>query len=127
LAYGLLIIYIIALPFYLFLPIRNVYTFYEVEKSALETVIPSVETFFYSTTTKNNCLPSLHTAMTILIAYCIRLTGNKKLTYFIYFTMISVILSVIYLSIHWIMDVICGVILALGVIFILRRFIREKE
>jgi hypothetical protein len=25
------------------------------------------------------------------------------------------------------MDVICGVILALGVIFILRRFIREKE
>jgi len=126
LAYGLLLIYIIALPFYLFMPITNVYTFYNVN-SALESVIPSVESFFYSTTTQNNCLPSLHTAMTILIAYSISLTGNRKLTYFAYFTMITVIISVIYLSIHWITDVITGVLLAIGVIFILKRFMRVKE
>jgi len=126
LAYGLLLIYVIALPFYLFMPITNVYTHYNVS-SALETVIPSVESFFYSTTTQNNCLPSLHTAMTILIAYSVSLTGNKKLTYFAYFTMIAVIISVIYLSIHWITDVIAGALLAVGVIFILRRFMREDE
>ena len=126
LAYGLLLIYIIALPFYLFMPITNVYTYYNVN-SALETVIPSVESFFYSTTTQNNCLPSLHTAMTILVAYSVSLTGNKKLTYFGYFTMIAVIISVIYLSIHWITDVITGALLAVGVIFILKRFMREEE
>lgn len=126
LAYGLLLIYIIALPFYLFMPITNVYTHYNVN-SALETVIPSVESFFYSTTTQNNCLPSLHTAMTILVAYSVSLTGNKKLTNFAYFTMIAVIISVIYLSIHWITDVIAGALLAVGVIFILRRFMREEE
>jgi len=125
LAYGLLIIYIIALPFYLFIPITNVYTFHNTS-SALENVIPSVEHFFYSTTTQNNCLPSLHTAMTILIAYCISFTGNKKLTYFAYFTMISVIISVIYLSIHWLTDVITGIILAVGAIFILQRYIKDK-
>lgn len=125
LAYGLLLIYIIALPFYLFLPITNVYTYYNVG-SALESVIPSIENFFYSTTTQNNCLPSLHTAMTILVAYSVSLTGNKKLTYFGYFTMISVIISVIYLSIHWIIDVITGGLLAVGVIFILRKFMREE-
>ena len=126
LAYGLLLIYAIALPFYLFVPITNVYTFYNVG-SALETVIPSVEQFFYSTTTQNNCFPSLHTAMTILVAWSIYLTGNKKLSYFAYFTMISVIIAVIYLSIHWITDVICGVLLAAAVIFILNRYIGEKE
>ena len=125
LAYGLLLIYIIALPFYLFLPITNVYTFYETS-SALEQVIPSIERFFYSTTTTNNCLPSLHTAMTILVAYSLSLTKNKKLRLFGYFVMISVVLSVIYLSIHWITDVIVGAILSLGVIFILQRYIKDK-
>ena len=126
LAYGLLLIYLIALPFYLFMPITNVYTF-NGAKSALEIVLPSVESFFYSTTTSNNCLPSLHTAMTILIAYSVSLTGNKKFSYFAYFCMICVIISVIYLSIHWISDVITGIILALGVIFILKKFMRIDE
>jgi len=126
LAYGLLLIYSITLPFYLFVPITNVYTFYNIE-SALETVIPSVEQFFYSTTTQNNCLPSLHTAMTILVAWSIHITGNKKLSCFAYFTIISVILSVIYLSIHWITDVICGVLIAAVVIFILHRYIGENK
>jgi membrane-associated phospholipid phosphatase len=126
LAYGLLIIYIIALPFYLFLPVTNVYTFYNVN-SALESVIPSIENFFYSTTTLNNCLPSLHTAMTILMAYCISLTGNKKFTYFGYFVMISVIISVIYLSIHWITDTITGALLALGTIMILKKYVKDEK
>jgi len=125
LAYGLLLIYIIALPFYLFLPITNVYTYYNVS-SALETVIPSVESFFYSTTTQNNCLPSLHTAMTIFIAYSVSLTGNKKFTYFAFITMILVIISVIYLSIHWVLDIISGAILTIGVILILRKYLKEE-
>jgi len=124
LAYGLLLIYIFALPFYLFIPITNVYTYFGSE-SALESVIPSVEGFFYSTTTQNNCLPSLHTAMTILIAYTVSLTGNKRMTYFAYFVMIGVIISVIYLSIHWLTDVVTGGLLSLAVIFILHRYIRD--
>lgn len=123
-AYGLLLIYIIALPFYLFLPITNVYTYYNLN-SALERTIPSVENFFYLTTTQNNCLPSLHTAMTILIAYSVNLTGNKKLTYLTYFTAITVIISVIYLSIHWITDIITGALLSLVVIIILRKILKD--
>lgn len=125
LAYGSLIIFAVALPFYTFVPVTNVYKFYGLG-SALNNVIPSVEQFFYSVTTQNNCLPSLHTAMTILIAWSVRLTGNKKFTYFAYFCMVSVIMSVIYLAIHWITDVIFGALLAILVIFILNRFIKEK-
>ena len=46
--------------------------------------------------------------------------------YFAYFCMASVILSVIYLAIHWITDIIFGALLAVVVIFILNRFIKEK-
>jgi membrane-associated phospholipid phosphatase len=126
LAYSLLIIYSIALPFYLFIPVSNVYTYYNVN-SALESTIPSVENFFYSITTQNNSFPSLHTAMTILIAYSVSLTGNKKITYFSYFVMISVIISVIYLSIHWITDVLAGGLLSVGVILLLKKCLKEPE
>ena len=126
LAYGLLLIYIIALPFYLFLPITNVYVFNNLG-SALENTIPTVENFFYAVTTENNCLPSLHTAMTILIAYSMSLTKNKKLTYLTYFTMVTVIIAIIYLAIHWIIDIITGALLAVAVIFILRYIMKRKE
>jgi membrane-associated phospholipid phosphatase len=124
-SFGLLLIYSIALPFYLFIPITNVYTHYNLE-SALNNSIPTIENFFYKTTTHNNCLPSLHVAMTILIARSIQLTNNKKLTYFAYFCMISVIISVIYLAIHWIIDVILGILLSFIVIFILNHIIKDK-
>jgi len=124
LAYGLILVYLITLPFYLFFPVDNVFTYYNV-KSALETIIPSVESFFYTTTTQNNSFPSLHTAITILIAYSISLTDNKRLKYFAYFTAITVIISVIYLSIHWITDVIAGAALSLGVILLLRKVLKD--
>lgn len=125
LAYGLLIIYVVALPFYLFVPITNVYKFYGLG-SALNNVIPSVENFFYSVTTQNNTFPSLHTAMTIMIAWTAHLTRNKKFTYFAYFCAVCVIISVIYLAVHWIMDVISGAALSIAAIFILNHFIKEK-
>ncbi|MGF3554892.1 MAG: phosphatase PAP2 family protein [Thermoplasmatota archaeon] len=123
-SYGLILIYIVTLPFYLFIPVTNVFTYYNIQ-SPLEIVILSVENFFYSTTTRNNCLPSLHTALTILIAYSTSLTGNKKISYFTYFIAITVIISVIYLSIHWITDVITGIVLSFGVIIILKKTIKE--
>ena len=125
LAYGTLLIYVITLPFYLFFPITNVYTFYNLE-STLNNAIPAVENLFYLTTTHNNCLPSLHVAMSILLARSVHLTRNKRLSYFLYFCMASVIISVIYLAIHWIMDVICGAIIAIVIIFMLNYFIKDE-
>lgn len=124
LVFGLLFLYSIALPFYLFFPVTNVYTFYGAN-SALETVIPSVENFFYSTTTCNNCFPSLHVAMTLLIAHSVSVTKNKKYMYFSYFCAVSVIVSVIYLGIHWITDVVGGILLALGVFYLQKKLITE--
>ena len=104
LAYGLFIMYICTLPFYLFFPVTNVYTFME-SPSALSMALPGIEKFFYTTTTSNNCFPSLHVAMTILIAYTAWKTQNQR--YFVFTSVIAimVIISVMYLAIHWITDV----------------------
>ncbi|MBN1861171.1 MAG: phosphatase PAP2 family protein [Candidatus Thermoplasmatota archaeon] len=118
--YAFVAIYAIALPFYLFLPITNVYTYYG-GTSALDTVIPTVEQFFYATTTNNNCLPSLHVALSLLVAQTVSLTKNKRFIALAYFCAVSVICAVIYLAIHWITDVIAGVLLAFGVFYLIKR------
>jgi membrane-associated phospholipid phosphatase len=64
--------------------------------------------------------------MTLLIAKSVSVTKNKRYAYFTYFCAVSVILSVIYLAIHWITDVICGVLLAFGVFYLQKKFISEK-
>ena len=123
LAFSLFFLYLFALPFYLFFPITNVYTYYDLP-SALNTVIPEIETFFYATTTQNNCFPSLHTAMSIIIARTIFLTENKRFQYLGLFVMVTVIMSVLYLSIHWIVDVIGGIIVSLLAIYLSERTIK---
>jgi membrane-associated phospholipid phosphatase len=123
-AYTLVIIYAIALPFYLFYPVTNVYIYYG-SASALNVVIPGVEQFFYATTTNNNCFPSLHVAMALLVAKTVSLTDNKRFIYFAYFCAICVICSVIYLAIHWITDVIGGILLTSVVFYGVKRFIKE--
>lgn len=123
-AYCLIGIYAIALPFYLFLPITNVYTYYGLT-SALDSVIPTVEQFFYSTTTNNNCLPSLHVAVSLLIAFIASYTRNKRFIYLTYFCAIGVICAVIYLAIHWLTDVIAGVLLGAGIFTLVQYFTKE--
>ncbi len=123
-AYCLIGIYVIALPFYLFVPITNVYTYYG-GTSALDVAIPTVEQFFYTTTTNNNCFPSLHVAMSLLIAKTASFTRNKRFIYLTYLCAIGVICAVIYLAIHWITDVIGGLLLVFGVFALVHYITKE--
>jgi membrane-associated phospholipid phosphatase len=122
--YSLVLIYAIVLPCYLFLPITNVYTYYGLT-SALNSIIPTIEQFFYATTTNNNCFPSLHVTISLLLAKTVTYTNNKRLIYLTYFSALCVICSVIYLAIHWITDVIVGILLAVGVFSLIKRLIKE--
>jgi membrane-associated phospholipid phosphatase len=123
LTYGFVIIYAIALPFYLLFPVTNVYKFYNLS-SNLNMVIPNIENFFYITTTQNNCFPSLHVAMSSLLAWSAFYVKNKIYSYFLIIIMISVVFSVLYLSIHWIMDVISGFLITILGILILKYLIK---
>ena len=110
LSYGLLAIYLFALPFYLFMPVTNVYTFLGME-SSLDRILPGIERFFYSVTTKNNCFPSLHVAVSLLLFRSSRYMRERRYSYVLLLSAFGVVFSVIYLSIHWLTDVAGGVIL----------------
>jgi len=124
LALGLLFLYLFSIPFYLFFPVSNVYTYNNID-SALSIIFPSINSFFYTTTTTNNCFPSLHVAMSIIIAWAVKHTDNKRYYYFTIFSMISVIISVMYLVIHWIVDVIGGIIAATAAIIISNTLLKR--
>ena len=124
LSYGLALIYAIVLPFYLFFPVSNVYTYFSLN-SSLESILPGVNHFFYSTTTTNNCFPSLHVAVALLIARSAKFTENKKYIYFTSFIAIAVIISVMYLVIHWITDVIFGIIISSVVFMVISHVIKD--
>ena len=59
--------YAISLPFYLFFPVNNVFTAYGRE-TALGGVFDGITEGWYKVTTENNCFPSLHVAMVVIIA-----------------------------------------------------------
>jgi len=124
LAYRLLLIYTVVLSFYIFMSMTNIYKFYIME-STLNSVIPTVLSFFYVTKTQNNCPTSLNVAARILMIWYVRLVVNKKLSNFVYFCMSSVILSVVYLSIRLITEAIFGALLVIVVIFLLNDLIKD--
>lgn len=119
-AVGLLLVYLIALPFYLFLPVTNVHTFNGVP-SALEAAIPTVDTFFYATTTVNNCFPSLHVAVALFTALTVWTTDNRRFKVVTAVVAGAVVVSVIYLAIHWIVDVVGGILVATAVFYLVNR------
>lgn len=124
-SYTLAVIYGFALPFFLFFPVTNVYSFYNYD-SALELVIPSINNFFYFTTTSTNCFPSLHVAVSLLIALTVSTKYYKKYSYFVMFCALCVINSVIYLAIHWIIDVIGGILLSFVGFYLVTILLRRK-
>ena len=115
LSYGLLTIYLFALPFYLFFPVTNVYTHLHLDFH-LDRFISGIDDFFYTVTTKNNCFPSLHVAVSLLLAKSSTFMKNKKYSYLMIIQAAGILFSVLYLSIHWFTDV-CGGLIAAALAF----------
>lgn len=126
LAIGLLTLYLISLPFYLFFPVSNVYITNNLD-SALSLIFPQIDQLFYMTTTSNNCFPSLHVGMSILICWSIKQTNNKRYYFFTVFSLICVVISVLYLAIHWILDVIGGILVATAAIIISKTVLKKRD
>ncbi len=67
-AVSYVIMYAISLPFYLFFPVKNVFTAYGASTPLLA-IFGDVRNGWYRVTTENNCFPSLHVAMVVIIAF----------------------------------------------------------
>jgi len=119
--------YILVLPFYLFFPVTETWRAYEFLSTPekiqgllfnFNTDILVVVTTFSSI---NNCFPSMHTSLSFTIALISLHSKYRRYTIFCWGSALLIAFSTMYLGIHWVSDVVAGMILALLVYILCRK------
>ena len=105
--------YLIAIPFYLFLPINEVWFVHPEVKFLIPDVYPGFETQYRHVSGLNNCFPSLHNSISLTLLFLSYKSSNKPFKYLMTGSVIIIMFSTIYLGIHWLTDMAAGVILAI--------------
>ncbi|HET6406172.1 MAG TPA: CCA tRNA nucleotidyltransferase [Candidatus Thermoplasmatota archaeon] len=118
--------YLLALPFYLFLPLTNVFTHYGIQSPVFE-LFPGLIDLYYNLTTPDNTFPSLKVAFALLIANAARYARNRNYRTFAYAYAAAMVLATLYLNIHWLVDVLGGIVIAVAVGVFTSRFISTER
>ena len=136
---GYIFIYALALPFYLFFPVNEVWVTndtyvryntsqniplygYGATRGVLYDLSPGTGDALYVMSSINNCFPSLHTAISFLVPLV--MFYNKRMHYFLVtlWISISIIIATMYLGIHWITDIVAGIIVAFVALYLAANF-----
>ncbi len=113
LCYALMINYMVAIPFYLFFPVNEVWHFHPDVDFPLLQVFPTFETEYRPLSGLNNCFPSLHTSISVSLAVIAMKSRNAFWERFVLGSAAVIIFSIFYLGIHWFADMSAGVLLGL--------------
>jgi membrane-associated phospholipid phosphatase len=110
---AILLNYLFALPFYLFIPVNEVWFVHPQVKFLMLDVFPTFEQDYRSLSGINNCFPSLHTSISVTIALVASRSGIRRWAIFTWINAVIIVFSIFYLGIHWFTDMFAGVTLAI--------------
>ena len=88
---------------------------------------PNVNDFFVNYDTFNNCFPSMHIgypAATIFFLF-LNVRGFKRYKIFLIIALGAIAVSIVYLGIHWLTDIIGGFLIAILGVIITERYARD--
>lgn len=112
--YAVTLNYLIAIPFYLFVPVNEVWSYAPSGVQFLMlNVFPTFEEQYRHLSGLDNCFPSLHTSISITIALLAIRSGNRRWKWFTCISALTIVFSIFYLGIHWLSDMVAGSALAL--------------
>jgi membrane-associated phospholipid phosphatase len=115
---AILMNYFLAVPFYLFVPVNEVWFVHSQVRFLLPDVFPTFEQEYRSLSGLNNCFPSLHTSISVTLALLAAKSGIRRWAIFAWINAVVIIFSIFYLGIHWFTDMAAGVVLALLSVFV---------
>jgi membrane-associated phospholipid phosphatase len=111
---ALLMNYFIAVPFYLFVPVNEVWFAHPEVKFLMLDAFPTFEHEYRALSGINNCFPSLHTSISVTMAVLASRSGIRKWAVFAWINAVIIIFSIFYLGIHWFTDMVAGILLGVA-------------
>jgi membrane-associated phospholipid phosphatase len=122
--YAMMINYMIAIPFYLFFPVNEVWSFHPHVNLLITDVFPTFETAYRPLSGLDNCFPSLHTSISVSMAVIALRSSSTFWKVFAPLSAVVIIFTIFYLGIHWLSDMLAGVLLG---VFAARLGLRISE
>ena len=121
----LLLTYLLALPFYLFFNVRVTGDFIPEMQTLGYQLTPEIQTWFTRIDPFTNGMPSLHMGIPFAIWYCYArndLDGRWKIWRYclIGYTLLTSF-TILYLGIHWVLDIIGGIVVGMLAVHISER------
>lgn len=111
--YGIMINYLIAIPFYLFFPVNEVWYYHTKVDFLIPQVYSNFEQEYRVLSGLNNCFPSLHTSLSVTMAVIALKSRVPRIGTLLSCCAGVIIFSIFYLGIHWVLDMMAGVGLGL--------------
>lgn len=105
--------YLIAIPFYLFFPINEVWYVHSQVHFLIPEVYPAFESQYRHLSGLNNCFPSLHNSISLTLLLLSYKSSNKLFKSIMTVSVAIIMFSTIYLGIHWFTDQAAGIVLAI--------------
>ncbi|MGZ9584764.1 phosphatase PAP2 family protein [Paenibacillus marinisediminis] len=111
--YAVTLNYLIAIPFYLFVPVNEVWSYSPTGVTfQMLDVFPSFEEQYRQLSGLDNCFPSLHTSISVTVALLALRSGIRRWQWVASISAVVILFSIFYLGIHWLTDMVAGVTLA---------------
>ncbi len=112
LSFAILGNYLLAVPFYLYVPVNEAWYADSQIRFLMLNVFPTFEQHYRALSGINNCFPSLHTSLSVTMALIASRSGIRRWSIFAWINAIVVIFAIFYLGIHWFTDMVAGLVLA---------------
>ena len=123
--------FLIVLPFYVCVPVRETFVYYQetglgppAARMLLDDISPWIMRAYRVTSGVDNCFPSFHTSLSVTMGLVAWHVGRR------YGALLSavaaaVVLSTVYLGVHWLTDVAAGLVVGVAAYALARRVARR--